>query len=329
MQRGSGSLLTPVYLASFLYQASLNIYGPFLPVFAATLGASYLQIGIIGLAGSLVQVPTSVVFGRFSERLPVKRLMWLACVLAASTVALLSLVQNVAEIVGLLFLVGLGSGMFWPTTDALVSEVAVSQPREKVLGRYSASWGTGLLVGPLLGGYVVTYFGYRGVFLVSAVTLSMCLATVLLRITPHYSSRPIRKVDRADATGATIGRRPNQVAVAALAVITSFLLGMIYLIFPRYAASLSITSIQLGYLFSAYAVTRLMLFFMSHRVAMVGIVQIARALAPAARDLRHDTWAGFELLRLSGRLPHPRGLCRHPDTAYHEPLRRGPTPARG
>ena len=275
MQRSSGSLLTLVYCASFLYQLSLNTYGPFLPIFSANLGASYLEIGIIGLAGSLVQVPTSLVFGRLSGRLPVKRLMWLAVALAASTIGLLSVVQNVSEIVVLLLLLGLGSGTFWPIADAFVSEIAVAQPREKVLGRYSASWGAGLLVGPLLGGYVVTYLGYRAGFLVSASIVGLCLAVVVLGIIPHYSGRPIRQEVRPDRVewGAVASSRPNRLVVASLAGVNSFVLGMIYVVFPRYAEGLSIAPLQLGVLFSTYAVARLILFLSSHRISMSGIIR--------------------------------------------------------
>lgn len=273
MQRSSGSLLVLVYLASFLFQMSLNTYGPFLPIFSANLGASYLEIGIIGVAGSLVQIPTSLFFGRYSASLPVKRLMWIAVALAGSMMGLLSLVRDVPEIVVLLLFVGLGSGTFWPITDAFVSEVAVSQPREKVLGMYSASWGAGLLTGPLVGGYVVTYLGYRSVFLVSAALVVACLGTVVFGIIPHYASRPIRQEVSRDGLPRTAAPRPQTFIVVSLSVITSFLFGMVYLIFPRYADSLSITPIQLGVLFSAYAIARLTLFLTSHRITMSGVVK--------------------------------------------------------
>lgn len=59
---------------------------------------------------------------------------------------------------------GIGAGSITPVTFTIIGDMYEAKERGKIQGLISSVWGISSLVGPLLGGYVITYFGWEWIF---------------------------------------------------------------------------------------------------------------------------------------------------------------------
>jgi MFS family permease len=163
---------------------------------------------------------------------------------------------------------GIGSGIFFPLTDATVSKLSHPQERNKTFGRYIASWGGSLLVGPLVGGLASTLGSLRDVFLVSTLIGGASVVVVILMLEPDLRNSRIRMDEYAEVPS-DLGLK--LIPMVVITLLNAFILGILFSIFPGYAASLSIAPIQIGFLFSTYAGVRLIFLLSSEKVARLGI----------------------------------------------------------
>ena len=151
------------------------VFTLFLPLVARGLGASVLEIGIVGGASSFVYAFMPFVMGRISDKGNARRL------LIVSSLALLSLVSvlyffaaSPPILIILRVLEGLGWAMFWPSMDSAVTHGTRMDPR-RALSLFNLSWSSAAALGPLAGSFVVVAFSIRDVFLFNAIILVSAL----------------------------------------------------------------------------------------------------------------------------------------------------------
>jgi EmrB/QacA subfamily drug resistance transporter len=117
------------------------------------------------LAIAIVQVP----FGRLSDIFGRRKLFILG--LAVSTVA--SLVGSFANSVTVLIISrvfqGLGAGMTFNNAVAILTSVFPQEERARALGISQAGTYLGLSLGPLIGGLMTEYLGWRSIFVASSI----------------------------------------------------------------------------------------------------------------------------------------------------------------
>jgi len=63
---GNGNVLLAICLFVFMFSLGSGIASPIIPLYSSSLGASYIQIGIIGTAYDLVSAISAVPLGRLS-----------------------------------------------------------------------------------------------------------------------------------------------------------------------------------------------------------------------------------------------------------------------
>ena len=108
---------------------------------------------------------------------------------------------------------GLGAGSMQPIAMTVVGDIFDLQQRAKVQGLFGASWGFFGLVGPLLGGFIVSHVSWRWVFYIN---LPFGVASAALLITSLHEKIEKRKRS-LDWTGAFL----LSAGVGALLVATS------------------------------------------------------------------------------------------------------------
>ncbi|OLT14688.1 MFS transporter [Pseudonocardia sp. CNS-139] len=113
--------------------------------------------------GQIVALPVA---GRLAEQFGPKRVFLVA--IAAFTVA--SLVCGLAANVGMLIAAravqGLVGGAILPSASGIVAD-RFGRDRDRALGLFSSVFPLGAIVGPILGGVLVTYSGWRSIFLIN------------------------------------------------------------------------------------------------------------------------------------------------------------------
>ena len=128
------------------------------------------------MSTAIFQVP----FARLADMIG-RRKVFEAGVLCFSICCILcGFAPSGAALIGLRFLTGLGSAMQFGTNMAILTDVFPPQQRGKAMGINAAVVYSSLAAGPLLGGLLTHYFGWRSLFIITG-TASLSII-VLLRI---------------------------------------------------------------------------------------------------------------------------------------------------
>lgn len=136
-----------------------------LPVIQKELVVNVIILGWIPTAFVLANAATVLPFGRLSDIYGRKRIFSYG-VLIYTTASLLAAFSNSGEIlVFFSFLQGLGCAMIFATMVALLSSVFPMERRGEALGLYVSAVFIGLFLGPILGGVLIQYLGWRSIYL--------------------------------------------------------------------------------------------------------------------------------------------------------------------
>jgi EmrB/QacA subfamily drug resistance transporter len=96
---------------------------------------------------------------------------------------------------------GFGAGMTFNTVIAVLTSVFPSESRGKALGISMSGTYAGLILGPLIGGYLTEHYGWPSIFYLSAALIIMELGLVLLTLKGEWREA---RGEKFDATGSAI-----------------------------------------------------------------------------------------------------------------------------
>jgi EmrB/QacA subfamily drug resistance transporter len=142
---------------------------------------------------SLGQVLIMPLAGKFSDMFGRKRIFIGAAILFTSASLLCGLSLNIYMLVALRAVQAVGGGAFMPSASGLVSD-HFGRDRDRALGMFTSIFPIGGVVGPVLGGIFVTYWSWRGIFLIN-VPIGIVLIVLGLIFFPKGAKRPAAKVD--------------------------------------------------------------------------------------------------------------------------------------
>jgi ABC-type branched-subunit amino acid transport system ATPase component/sugar phosphate permease len=154
-------------------------------------------LGIIGLIG-VIALAGQVLIGYYADRLSRVKI----AILGASVWALFTLLTGLATTVAMLVVVrsltGFGKAVNDPTHNSLLADYYEPGVRTNVYGFHRAANSAGQFIGPLVGGALGYYFGWRTPFFVFAVP-TVVLVILALR---HLKEPPRGRFER-EAMGAS------------------------------------------------------------------------------------------------------------------------------
>jgi len=241
-----------------VFAASIGIaYVYLIPAFAESLGAGYLELGLIGTVRALPYTFLPVVAGYLGDRLGRRRLYLLSIFAVGSATLLLAATGTIEGILAVQVILGIGLSLFWPISEALVSEISSAQERASAIGMYAVAWGAGFLIGPFIGGVIAEVAGFQSTFFV---------AGVLLLITAGLSVVTIRGEQRQHGDAEQVPARPSWELISAVLpmlivqVPYAIVLAFVVSIFPGYAIESGLTPSEVGLLLSGFGFVRMMVF---------------------------------------------------------------------
>lgn len=115
---------------------------------------------------ALGQVLVMPLAGKISQMYGRKRVFLIAAITFTSASLLCGLSVNIYMLVALRAVQAIGGGAFMPSASGLVSD-HFGRDRDRALGMFTSIFPMGGLVGPILGGIFVTYWSWRGIFLIN------------------------------------------------------------------------------------------------------------------------------------------------------------------
>lgn len=142
---------------------------------------------------SLGQVLVMPLAGKISDMYGRKRVFLLAAVVFTASSLLCGLSVNIYMLVALRAVQAIGGGAFMPSASGIVSD-HFGRDRDRALGMFTSIFPIGGVVGPILGGLFVTYWSWRGIFLVN-VPIGIGLLILGLIFIPRGRTRPTNSLD--------------------------------------------------------------------------------------------------------------------------------------
>lgn len=147
------------------------LFGPFLttmPMFASVNGASEFEIGALITVMALSFGAASVSLGWLSRKTSKNAIVSLAFVAYTIALAITPSMANAYMLAIPSFLFGIGHGLIFPITQAVLAEIAPKTGRAGFMAIVAMAVPFGQTVGPVLAGAAFGEFGFDGVFLGSA-----------------------------------------------------------------------------------------------------------------------------------------------------------------
>ena len=129
------------------------VYGLTLPLLSLVLDAQGYNKTVIGLS-IVAQASAGVVLAPLVPRLIIRigagRVMQYASLLAAATLLVLGLWQNVIAWFALRFLLGAAAAVLWSASETVINELADDNWRGRIVGMYGSAGAAGFALGPLI-----------------------------------------------------------------------------------------------------------------------------------------------------------------------------------
>ncbi len=203
--RCTGSLcrtaLAVSMLAAFLtpfMASSMNVAMPFV---GKEFGLSAVTLGWVLTAYTLAAAMLLVPFGRLADIVGRRRILAAGLALDITGSLIGALAPSVTVLILARVVQGVGGAMIFGTSVAILTSVYPQQARGRALGLSVASTYTGLSLGPVLGGFVVHAWGWRGVFVVTVPIAASAFFLTAARLKGEWADA---RGEKFDITGAAI-----------------------------------------------------------------------------------------------------------------------------
>jgi len=190
--RSSFSVLLATTIASFLTSFTTSSITIALPTMATEFRVSLADVNWVANIFLLAVASTVLVVGRVSDWLGRERVFTLGTALFAVASVAIVLSSSYELVLAFRFLQGVASSMITGTAVAILSDALPRERRGMGIGINVTAVYLGLSLGPLAGGYMTAYLGWRSIFILKTAIalLSLAIAALYLGMGRGFAPRP-------------------------------------------------------------------------------------------------------------------------------------------
>jgi EmrB/QacA subfamily drug resistance transporter len=185
-----------VSIALFMASIDQTIVATALPAIEKELHAginwSSWTISIYAL-GQVIAMPMA---GKISDTHGRKKVFMISAAIFTISSLCCGFAPNITFLLVARFIQALGGGAFMPSATGIVSDHFGDQ-RDRAVGAFTSIFPIGGIIGPVVGGLFVSYWTWRGIFLIN-VPIGFVLIILTARFIPSSATRP---TSRTDITG--------------------------------------------------------------------------------------------------------------------------------
>jgi EmrB/QacA subfamily drug resistance transporter len=198
MDRKKWLVVIAVDMAMALAALDNTVVGTAMPTVVASLGGLSLfgWVFSIYLLTSTVALP---IFGRLSDLFGRRNMFLVAIWIFTAASALCGLATSMVFLIAARALQGVGAGGTFALAQAVFAEIFPPHERGRMQGYLAAVWGISALIGPLIGGLIVTYMGWRWTFFVNVPVGVAANYLLVVGLTGMTSEGTHRRIDYAGA----------------------------------------------------------------------------------------------------------------------------------
>ena len=236
-------------LGTSLVSFALGASGLVIPLYASSLGASYTEIGMLGVAYVILGAIFSIPIGKASDTRGRRGFMILGFISTALVLTLYSFANAIIWLFAIRVLQGLTETLVWINTQGLIADNSSLAESGKVMGSYGRAWGLGMGFGPIIAGLMYASLGAFYTFLLNGILAFISAAIVMTEHFPKHRPASIK---------------PNMSGIRPLFFAGLIYVGIVAIIFtilPVYATiGLGSSAFEAGLLITLFSLLRAVLF---------------------------------------------------------------------
>ena len=208
-------LLAAVLLALFLGALDALVVGAAMPTIVADLGGLPLYSWVFS-SYMLTRAISLPIFGKLCDLFSSKKLYIAAIGIFVISSVLGGAAHNMIQLIVFRALQGVGAGGTFALAYIVVADLSLPETRGKMMGLISFVWGVASIIGPALGGFIVSFFSWRWIFYVNLPLGCAALLGIALYLRETRDKKPGASIDYLGAM---------TLSVAVLALLITFMLG--------------------------------------------------------------------------------------------------------
>jgi EmrB/QacA subfamily drug resistance transporter len=195
------SVLLVATFAAFLTPFLGSAVNLALPSIGKDLNANAIQLGWVISSFTLSSAIFLLPFGRYADIIGRKKIFSLGILLFSISTSLIIFSHSIISLIVLRVFQGLSSAMIFGTSLAIITSVFEPGERGKAMGINITAVYLGLSCGPVIGGLLTQYFGWRSIFAFLVPFGIISLILIRSRIKTEWADA---SVERFDWRGAVI-----------------------------------------------------------------------------------------------------------------------------
>ena len=190
MSTATSPLLLTVSVVAILLNFAVftGVFG-FIPIYAAEIGASSSQLGIITMINLGFSALAALAAPWVWERLSYRSAMIWGALLISVSLLVIPFTSAVPQLMAVQVSYGLGSGVLMTVLMTLSIHGIPQQQQATAMGVFQAVYAIGMLAGPLVSGFLGSSFGLSTVFYLTAI---FSLLVAIMAFLPVFSRRSIQ-----------------------------------------------------------------------------------------------------------------------------------------
>lgn len=181
--------LKVLFVINLALSLCLGLVSPLFPLFLDGTGANILEISLVlfvgGVAATIIMIPSGLLSDRYRRR----NILILSSIMYALAAFYLTTVRSWEQSILGFTLFSSAFSIFLPASTTLIADNADPSRMATTYSFVNAAWPLGLMIGPVLGGFLADNYGWNYTFYV-VVLFS------LLSIIPNYFFRRTYKGDK-------------------------------------------------------------------------------------------------------------------------------------
>ncbi|HWP78431.1 MAG: MFS transporter [Thermoproteota archaeon] len=256
--------LALINITGLIMGISYGIHNPIVPVFAKNeIGASYAELGLIGLANFIpymfIPVIVGVLLGKFNNG----RLLSGGVAINVASVYLLSIAKTVPEVMMLRALTGVAHAFFWPPAESIIANSSPGGSRVKNIGQFTGFFVSGFMIGPLVGTFLLEGLDvtYRMLFVIATFIMAAAIISSLQlakkdspRVAAKFSFSGIKEVAKFPV-------------VVMLLIYCASSFGIILTIYPAFLNDRSMSATEIEILYFVFGASRVITLALTEKLA--------------------------------------------------------------
>lgn len=161
------SLIISINIAALMVLMDLSAINIALPTIKEYFDISVTTVSLILMSSMLTATGAALIMGKFIESYDPKKILMSAFILFGITTTLTSQISNFYWLIPIRFFQGIAEAGLYVSGPALIKQLVEVSKQQKEYGRWMMSCGIGISFGPLIGGLLISSFGWQTVFLIN------------------------------------------------------------------------------------------------------------------------------------------------------------------